>query len=481
MTDQAFRFQTLDYALDIYADDQRVARLGFEPQSDTFNLEYAASWVNAPHGYALSPHLPFKLNANTHTIRRFLENLLPEGRALDVASVHTNIQKNNIFGLIRHLGKETTGGLTFLPAGERPKTLTPLTPLKPLAREITHAELQERIQQRNQIPFSVWDGKVRMSVAGFQDKLVVHQALGRLFLADGSLSSTHILKPEPTSTTLPCMVANEHFCMQLAARLSRQRYKQNHVAKVNILRVPAAVLSIERFDRKARRVTQDVPLLDRSGQLSGKTARLDLMQRLHIIDGCQATDLAVSAKYERNLGNGHDVAHIRDGASFEKIFGVRAYLETPAVGVQRLMLWAATTLLFGNSDAHGKNISFHVGRAGLNVAELYDLVSVMQYDPAKLEHTLAMAFGDVFELEDVKSFALADFCVRCRISRSYFARELEKLCTIALEQAPLQAQDDIYVGKEREVVGTIAAFVVMRANLLKAMVKDVTWYKRDTL
>jgi hypothetical protein len=40
-----------------------------------------------------------------------------------------------------------------------------------------------------------------------------------------------------------------------------------------------------------------------------------------------------------------------------------------------------------NSDAHGKNISCHVGRDGLNVAELYYLVSVMQYDASKLEHT----------------------------------------------------------------------------------------------
>jgi serine/threonine-protein kinase HipA len=144
-----------------------------------------------------------------------------------------------------------------------------------------------------------------------------------------------------------------------------------------------------------------------------------------------------------------------------------------------MVLWAVTTLLFGNSDAHGKNISFTVSRAGLNVAELYDLVSVMQYDPDKLEHSLAMAFGDVFELDAVKSFALADFCERSGISRSFFARELENLCNSALDQAPIQAQDAIYIGQERDTVAKIADYVCQRATLLKTMAKEVSRYKSD--
>jgi serine/threonine-protein kinase HipA len=206
---------------------------------------------------------------------------------------------------------------------------------------------------------------------------------------------------------------------------------------------------------------------------------MDLMQRLHIIDGCQASDLSVAAKYERNFGNGAEVKHVRDGASFQRIFGIRPHLETPAVGIQRLVLWAVTTLLFGNSDAHGKNISFHVGRAGLNVAELYDLVSVTQYDASKLEHTLAMAFGDVFDIEEVKSFALADFCVRCGINRSFFARELETLCNIALEHSALQAQDPVYRGHEQEFVRLIASLINQRAGALKVMAKEISSYKND--
>jgi len=93
-----------DYALDLFIGQQFVARLEFHPEQDTFSLTYSPAWAADRRGYALSPHLPLDGTATSPSIRRFLENLLPEGRALDVASAHSNVQKNNIFGLIRNLG-----------------------------------------------------------------------------------------------------------------------------------------------------------------------------------------------------------------------------------------------------------------------------------------------------------------------------------------------------------------------------------------
>ena len=48
--------------------------------------------------------------------------------------------------------------------------------------------------------------------------------------------------------------------------------------------------------------------------------------------------------------------------------------------------------LIGNTDAHGKNMSFFCNPAGLALAPCYDLVSVVQYEG--LGHELAMAYGD---------------------------------------------------------------------------------------
>ena len=39
---------------------------------------------------------------------------------------------------------------------------------------MTKEELSERIKDRARIPFSVWDGKVRLSIAGYQDKVAVY-------------------------------------------------------------------------------------------------------------------------------------------------------------------------------------------------------------------------------------------------------------------------------------------------------------------
>jgi serine/threonine-protein kinase HipA len=451
-------------SLRVFAGELPVATLTLRPEPPEFNLVYEPAWVANKRAYALSPFLPLDGSASSASIRRFLENLLPEGRALDVTSRHANIQKNNVFGLIRHLGQETTGALTFLPPGRTPQTMVHE------CRALTLAELQQRISERNEVPFAIWDGKVRMSVAGYQDKLLVQRVGDSCYLVGGAQPSTHILKPEPLSAAMPFMVANEHFCMRLVSRMSLRRYGLDHAATVTILRAPDPVLAVQRFDRRV------VP--DRFVECPGGV-RLPAVERLHIIDGCQATDAPVADKYERNMGNGPDVAHIRDGVGFGHLFAIRPYLRQPAVGIRRLTLWAISTLLTGNSDAHAKNISFLVGRAGLDVAELYDLVSVMQYDAHQLEHSLAMAFGDSFQMDDIKSFALAAFCERSRVSRAFFARELAALCEIARVEAVAQSEDPVYTGEEVAMVKDIAALVVRRAGLLQAMARDIPRFKAD--
>lgn len=446
-----------DYALDIFVGGERIGELAWDPASDVFTLAYTQQWQKT--GFALSPHLPLSGAIAPVAIRRFLENLLPEGEALDTVSQYTNIARSNVLGLIRQLGKETAGALTFLPSGTTPQTL------QPQMRALPDAELQARIDNRANQPFSVWDGRVRMSLAGFQDKLLVLRSGDKTYLADGALTSTHLLKPEPRRAALPHMVANEHFCMAWAGALSRRRYGVDYVAAVELLRVPSPVLCVRRFDREV---------------IPGAAART-AVRRLHIIDGCQAANLPVAYKYERNIGHGADVAHIRDGMSFEKIFGVRDQWLVPAQGMQRLVFWAATTLLLGNSDAHGKNISFYVERGGLRVAELYDLVSVLQYDPDLLEYSLAMAFGDAFELDNIRSFALADFCQRTKIPRATFARELKTLCRYAIEQAKIQAASPIYQGEEVPFVQRIAAFISQRAQFLLVQAGEIARYKAADL
>jgi serine/threonine-protein kinase HipA len=442
----------MSHELHLWVHDRKMAVISHEARDDLWSLAYDGAWVADPQSFPLSPALPIvrpQAGYSSNALKRFIEHLLPEGRALDVAVAYNGLAKSNVFGLIRALGAETAGALRFT-ADEADNTLGD----DPAPREITLQELDERIARHEQLPLTVWDGKVRMSVAGLQDKLLVFldrplTAGGRLFLVDGRrLASTHILKPDTAQARTPHLAVNEHFCMSLARRMGLP------AAEVSLLRTPRPVLVVRRFDREVQGI--------------GAQAWI---RRLHIIDACQALDLPVSYKYERNLGSAPAVRHIRDGVSFERLFRCAELTSNKASARLTLLRWALFQFLIGNSDAHGKNFSFLVQPGGLlEPAEWYDLVSVLQYEGFDTE--LAMAYGDVFAHEEVSAFALADFATRCGIDRKLMRREGQRLARLAIQVAPEQVDSDLYLAEERPFIQGIAHFVMQQAQRLSQLVDD---------
>ncbi|MEY4415263.1 MAG: hypothetical protein RIQ53_2556 [Pseudomonadota bacterium] len=336
----------MTHALHVWAGEARVATIEHEARDDHWGLHYAETWAADARSWPLSPVLPLMRSAGEHasaSIKRFVEHLLPEGRALDVAVAWNGLARTNVFGLIWALGSETAGALRF--TGDA----RPVAPdAGPVRREIPIHELDQRIGEREHLPLTVWDGKVRMSVAGLQDKLLVYIDRsfadgGRIFLVDGQrLASTHILKPDTGNPQTPHLAVNEHFCMSLARRMGLP------AAEVALLRTPRPVLVVRRFDRE---------VVDVGGQ-----ARV---HRHHMIDACQACDVPVAYKYERNLGNAEAVRHIRDGVSFERLFGCADVAANKAAARLTMLRWTLFQFLIGNSDAHGKNFSFFVLPGGL--------------------------------------------------------------------------------------------------------------------
>ena len=452
----------MTHALHVWADEAQVGTIEHEGRDDRWSLSYAEPWVADAQAYPLSPALPLVRPAADYasaTIKRFIEHLLPEGRALDVAVAYNGLAKSNVFGLIWALGAETAGALRFSgdaaaaqPGGE------------PILREIPLQELDQRIAEREHVPLTAWDGKVRMSVAGLQDKLLVYLDRpllegGRLFLVDGQrLASTHILKPDTANPQTPHLAVNEHFCMSLARRMKLP------AAEVSLLRTPRPVLVVRRFDREVENV---------GGQ--------PRVHRRHIIDACQACDLPVAHKYERNLGSAEAVRHIRDGVSFERLFRCADLTANKAATRLAMLRWALFQFLIGNSDAHGKNFSFFVRPGGLLEPTLwYDLVSVLQYDGFNTE--LAMAYGDVFSHAEVSAFALADFAARCGVDRKLMRREGQRLARLATAETAAQAQADDYEGEaEKAFVQGIAAFVTRQADRLAQLVTDAAHWKDEYL
>jgi serine/threonine-protein kinase HipA len=451
----------MSHELHLWTDERKVGVIAHDAKDDCWSIAYDKAWVADPDSFPLSPALPLvrpEAGYSSNALKRFIEHLLPEGRALDVAVAYNGLAKSNVFGLIRALGAETAGALRFTT-----DAVDSASDDDPAPREITLQELDDRIARHEQLPLTVWDGKVRMSVAGLQDKLLVYldrpvEEGGRLFLVEGRrLASTHLLKPDTAQSRTPHLAINEHFCMSLARRMGLP------AAEVSLLRTPRPVLVVRRFDREVEACAHQVRV-----------------RRRHIIDTCQACDLPVSYKYERNLGSAPAVRHIRDGVSFERLFHCAELTSNKAAARLTLLRWALFQFLVGNSDAHGKNFSFLVRPGGLlEPTEWYDLVSVLQYDGFDTE--LAMAYGDVFVHEEVSAFALADFATRCGIDRKLMRREGQRLARLAIQEAALQAEAGLYLADERSFIQGIAHFVTRQALRLSKLVSDASAIKADYL
>jgi serine/threonine-protein kinase HipA len=442
--------------VDVRASGRRIGALSVEPTTQRWQFKYDAAWVGKDDRFALSPALPFIRNAeqtpeaHSNAVRTFFENLLPEGQALDDAAAASRLSKSNTFGLIAALGRETAGALDIVGAGA--------PSLQPSQRRLlSRSELSERVRARPQLPFTVWDGRVRLSIAGYQDKVAVLEDGNEWFLVDGTaLASTHLLKPEPIAAALAGMTSNEHFCMTLARAVGMS------VANVRLEHVPEPVLVVERFDRE--RVIE-----------AGTVASV---KRLHCIDGCQALGLPVNLKYERPFGSGADVRHIRDGASLPALFTLLdQHATTPARERIALLRWAIFQVLVGNIDAHAKNLTFFAGTEGLRLAPAYDLVSGLIY--AGVDDSLAMAVGDEFGPRQLAAFDWATFAIRCGLPGRLVARELNRIANSAQENLESAVSAVLAQGGNAQAIEGVSGVMREQAERLRTAAPAVERIVRE--
>tara|TARA_E500000081_G_C6135564_1_gene356449 strand:+ start:1136 stop:2533 length:1398 start_codon:yes stop_codon:yes gene_type:complete len=321
--------------------DRKIAAIAIPVGSETeLTLTYNHDWIR--EGFAISPHLPLNGEFDHRAVRNFLQNLLPEGKGLEEITSNTTISKNNTFGLIKIIGADTSGALSFTTKSNE-ETETSF-------REVTNEELIEKLARFKNAGESItyWDGHTRLSVAGVQDKLNLLEIDGKLGFGEGQLCSNKIFKFETGKA--PFIAVNELFTMLLA------KHSGIDVPEVAVRKYgEVSAFVIDRFDRKL-------------------IAEQQRVMRRHIIDGCQATNLPPSYKYERQHGDEGDGIYIRDGVSFVKLFNVQT---TNAEAYQtQLIRWMTFNILVRNYDAHGKNISFFVGKQGLSLTPFYDLVNI---------------------------------------------------------------------------------------------------------
>lgn len=424
------------YQLHVSYGDEVIGTLALDQTTNLLKLSYTAHWLQ--QGFAISPHLPLNNQHAAEVAYHYFDNALPEGEARRLLTENLGVSEKNVYSQVRAIGHDLAGALAFRASAQHQSVDS-----QPLFRPLEEAELIARLNIKEQLGLLTWDDKPRLSVAGVQDKLNVFIDEARqLGFGDGSLCSTHILKFERKTT--PHLVLNEYFCMKLSTAVSLP------TAEVTFRRFgPHPALIVKRFDRKY-------------------VAKAQKVMRRHVIDGCQALNLSREHKYERNLGDGRDVQHIRDGVSLQKLFEFCRSMSSPVESTQWLINWQLFNLMISNYDSHGKNVSLYFDKQNARFTPAYDLVNIAMFPQFK--HVLAMAMGDEFVPQDIHAYQLADFAETCRIDKKLLARLLVSLAEKVIQQLSDQGSGSILINhlKQQPDISAddIKYFQVLSNNIL---------------
>lgn len=440
--------QPSEYTLLIYIAEQRIGTLTLDKSTNLLKLEYEQDWQQA--GFPLSPALTLDNHHSPEVAYNYLDNALPEGEARKLLSEHLGVSEKNVYSQVRAIGKDLAGAISF----EAIKQSSDVLPeaREPQFRAIEYEELVTRLANKEDIGLITWDDKPRLSVAGVQDKLNIFiNEQGQIGFGDGTLCSTHILKFEKQNC--PNLVLNEYFCMKLSKAVGLP------TAEVQFTRFEQyPALIVERFDRKYAPEQSKV-------------------FRRHVIDGCQALNLPRDYKYERNLGDGRDVQHIRDGASLPRLFELAKTMTSPVESLQWLINWQLFNLMISNYDSHGKNVSLFFDKRNSRFTPAYDLVNVAMFPQFK--HVLAMAMGDEFEPESINAYQMADFAETCGVNKKLLSRQIgdlaNKVIAILTQQSFIETitQEQFFTEDDRQYMAEVQAHILVRTQHLRSQASDI--------
>jgi len=375
--------------LDLYLRDEHIAQLhegGFGYAALTYDAEVVERY--GAGAVVLSIGLPIR--AETYPgvdTRAFLDGLLPEGDTREVISRNLHLDKSDVFGLLRELGLDVAGAvvITREDAGVPERA--------PSVRWLSPIELEEEIENLPYVPLGVEaEGDVRLSLAGVQPKLGIVRDGDQIGLPVDGYPTTHILKPPSTrlddggNALFPDVVANEAFCMRLATRAGLGAAAiTTHVA------AGRTSLIIERFDRET---------------LDG------VVHRIHQEDACQALRIMPERKYEEH-----------GGPSLRQIAALLGdYSAAPVLDRFGLLDYSLFHVLVGNTDAHGKNVSFIYRDGGVRLSPLYDVVGTAVYP--RHSQRLAMTIGGEIMIDDVDMEAFERAYEECGLSAALARRRI---------------------------------------------------------
>ena len=292
----------------------------------------------------------------------FFSGLLPEEDSRKKIADYLHISETSTLKLLEALGGECAGLISILTEGDSLSTETSYSLNSENYELLDDKKLSDFIEKMNTRPLIKADDKLRLSLAGAQEKLALTKIKGEWYLPLNGAPSTHILKPARTGS-LSSLAQNEYICMKLAKSFGLP------VPVVDLLKIAGKdVFVIERYDRI------------KDG---------NFIQRLHQEDFCQALGIMSTSKYQNDGGPG--IADI-----FNTITKV---CTVPALETQKFLRYVIFNYLMGNCDSHGKNYSLLYKNNRVELSPLYDVVSTVIYPG--LTEKLSMKIGEHYEIQKV--------------------------------------------------------------------------------
>lgn len=337
---------------------------------------YESGYVDAG-GPPLSLSLPIEGEAfGDVETRAFFANLLPENAQLERVREREGLARDDIVGLLKHLGADCAGSVSCLP-NDAPPVKSPgvlSEDYEPLEDKAL-LKIAKSLREDRRLPREVTDPS---PVAGVQSKIAITRLANGTFAlprAGSRVPTTHILKVPARRDYRDTRHEEAAAILAVAAGLEASVPTAIKIGEVD-------ALLIERFDRQ---VTDGV------------------VTRIHQEDFAQALGLPSELKYQRRG---------RPGRRFD-VEGALAVLDqTRAPQEARLAFLKATVfnLCIGNTDNHAKNHALLYDQPGPpRLAPLYDMLPIRL--SRDFTHELAFSLGaatlfDEMTVDDLVAFFL---------------------------------------------------------------------------
>ena len=347
---------------------------------------YDEKYLNDKTSVPLSASLPLQREEfSQKQCIPFFSGLLPEEDSRKKIADYLHISETSTLKLLEALGGECAGLISILSEDED-NLFSKETSYKLDSKNyepLDDNRLLEFIEKMNTRPLIKADDKLRLSLAGAQEKLALAKINGEWYLPLNGSPSTHILKPTRTGS-LSSLAQNEYICMKLAKSFGLP------VPDVDLLNIAGKdVFVVERYDR---------------------IKEANSIQRLHQEDFCQALSIMSTSKYQNNGGPG--IIDI-----FNTILKV---CTVPALESQKFLRYVLFNYVIGNCDSHGKNYSLIYKNNRVELSPLYDVVSTIIY--SGLTEKLSMKIGKHYEIQKVTQEDFSLLAESLNIKYSIFSK-----------------------------------------------------------